>query len=93
MDTDASDKFLNLLNATLTTLTQILEIGSVGEIGRYAEEILSYLRCTFSLQPLATIQCVQQLLKSLFGTNLASNISNLAISSQKEQAGDDSNVS
>lgn len=47
------------------------------ESGRISEEILNYCRCTFNLEPSSTVECVQQLLKSLFGTNLTCNASDI----------------
>ncbi|XP_066998979.2 huntingtin [Anabrus simplex] len=72
LDSAASEKFVGLLRTTLETMSQLLEIGTLHEVGRIAEEILSYLRLTVLVEPTATIKCVQQLLKCLFGTNLSS---------------------
>ncbi|GAB6024871.1 hypothetical protein CHUAL_009985 [Chamberlinius hualienensis] len=72
MDLNNTDKYTQLLNATLYSLSQFLEVVTVAEVGRHAEEILRYLRITVNTEPLITTLCVQQLLKSLFGTNLAS---------------------
>ena len=67
---DASEMYLSLLNATLQVLSQLLEIATIIEVGRIAEEILHYLQTTVVLSSTKTVQCVQQLLKCLFGTNL-----------------------
>lgn len=80
---DAADKFLSLLRVTLETLSQILEIATLTEVGKIAEEILNYLRPAFTLEPTGTVQCVQQLLKCLFGTNLTANIAEISIPSSK----------
>lgn len=48
---------------TLETLSQLLEVGTLNEAGRIAEEILSYLRFTVSVEPTATVKCVQQVKK------------------------------
>ncbi|KAG5319910.1 HD protein, partial [Acromyrmex heyeri] len=74
---EASEMYLSLLNATLDVLSQILEIASVNEAGRIAEEVLCYLKTTVVLSPTATVQCVQQLLKCLFGTNMCAQWSEL----------------
>ncbi|KAK4875471.1 hypothetical protein RN001_011893 [Aquatica leii] len=76
LDKEASEKCLGLLKTALHTLSQLLEIGTLFESGRISEEVLNYFCCTFNLEPSYTVQCVQQLLKSLFGTNLTSNVSN-----------------
>ncbi|XP_074640755.1 huntingtin-like [Tubulanus polymorphus] len=68
----SSDKFGSFLATVLRVFSQLLEIGTLTEIGRHVEEILSYLKVTFTLESISTVLCVQQLLKSLFGTNLAS---------------------
>ncbi|XP_023313861.1 huntingtin [Trichogramma pretiosum] len=70
LDQSASELYLGLLNACLRALAQVLEVATVIESNRVVEEILHYLQSTMTLLPTATIQCVRQLLKSLFGTNL-----------------------
>ncbi|XP_069698723.1 huntingtin isoform X2 [Periplaneta americana] len=72
LDSSASEKFVSLLRVTLETLSQLLEVGTLNEAGRIAEEVLSYLRSTVTVEPTTTVKCVQQLLKCLFGTNLSS---------------------
>ncbi|KAK3095770.1 hypothetical protein FSP39_018831 [Pinctada imbricata] len=72
LDLTNQDKFCTLLRTSLKALSQLLEISTLGDIGKYADEILVYLKATVSMEPTITILCVQQLLKSLFGTNLAS---------------------
>ncbi|XP_061171379.1 huntingtin-like isoform X1 [Saccostrea echinata] len=70
LDLMVTDKFCSLLHTSLVTLSQILEIARLEDIGKYADEILQYLKSTVVLEPTESIQCVQQLLKALFGTNL-----------------------
>ena len=72
LDQDASEMYLGLLNACLQVLSQILEVASLAEAGKLAEEILHYLQSTVVLSSTMTVQCVRQLLKCLFGTNLVS---------------------
>lgn len=74
---EASEMYVSLLNATLDVLSQILEIAFVNEAGRIAEEVLYYLKTTVVLSPTATVRCVQQLLKCLFGTNVCAQWSEL----------------
>lgn len=76
---EASEMYISLLNATLDVLSQILEIASVNEAGRITEEILFYLKTTVILSPTATVQCVQQLLKCLFSTNVCAQWSELDV--------------
>ncbi|XP_057330586.1 huntingtin [Microplitis mediator] len=71
IDTDASQMYLGLLNAALEVLSQILEISSTYEARKVAEEILRCLESTLSLSVTMTIQCVRQLLKSLFEMNFS----------------------
>ncbi|KAL0277158.1 UNVERIFIED_CONTAM: hypothetical protein PYX00_004532 [Menopon gallinae] len=73
LDTSVSEKFLGLLESTINVLCILLEIGTIQDTGRCAEEILSYLRPAVSLRPSASVLCVIQLLKSLFGTNSGAN--------------------
>ncbi|KAJ8783450.1 hypothetical protein J1605_009155 [Eschrichtius robustus] len=49
------------------------------------EEILGYLKSCFSREPVMATVCVQQLLKTLFGTNLASQFDGLSSNPSKSQ--------
>uniref|UniRef100_A0A0C9Q4L0 Htt_0 protein n=1 Tax=Fopius arisanus TaxID=64838 RepID=A0A0C9Q4L0_9HYME len=71
LDVDASQMYLGLLDSTLQVLSQILDVASTFEARKIAEEVLHYLETTLALSPTKTVQCVRQLLKSLFGTNLS----------------------
>ena len=51
---------------TLETLSQLLEVGTLNEAGRITEEVLSYLRSTVTLEPTATVKCVQQVRGLMF---------------------------
>ncbi|XP_029645621.1 huntingtin isoform X2 [Octopus sinensis] len=72
LDLNVSDKFGSLLKVALEVFAKLLEISSLFDIGKYAEEFLTYLKTTFSMEATSTVLCVQQLLKALFGTNLSS---------------------
>ncbi|XP_064782852.1 huntingtin-like [Oncorhynchus masou masou] len=67
-----NEKFGGFLRSTLDVLSQLLEMATLHDIGKCVEEVLSYLKLCFSREPLMATVCVQQLLKTLFGTNLAS---------------------
>ncbi|KAJ8336106.1 hypothetical protein SKAU_G00394490 [Synaphobranchus kaupii] len=67
-----SDKFGGFLRSALDVLSQLLELTALQDIGKCVEEILGYLKSCFSREPTMATVCVQQLLKTLFGTNLAS---------------------
>ncbi|XP_041477605.1 huntingtin-like isoform X1 [Lytechinus variegatus] len=66
------DKFCLLLKMSLSCLSQLLELASITEVGHYVEEILGYLKSCVTIEPTMTILCVEQLLKALFFTNMAS---------------------
>lgn len=83
MDIHASENFLNLIQITLNVFSQILEISTMVETRRIAEEVLHYLKSIFTLDPTSTVECVQQLLKSLFSCNLTSNISEVSLPEMK----------
>ncbi|KAM4604138.1 huntingtin isoform 2-T2 [Polymixia lowei] len=68
----SQEKFGGFLRATLDVLSQLLELATLHDIGKCVEEILGYLKSCFSREPMMATVCVQQLLKTLFGTNLAS---------------------
>ena len=67
------DKFHSFLASVLRVLAQLLEATSLAEVGRHADEILDYLKTILTAQPKQSVECVQQLLKALFGTNFASH--------------------
>ncbi|XP_024861842.1 huntingtin isoform X6 [Kryptolebias marmoratus] len=69
---NSQEKFGSFLHAALDVLSQLLELATLHDIGKCVEEILGYLKSCFSREPTMATVCVQQLLKSLFGTNLAS---------------------
>lgn len=60
LDLSSTDKFCTMLRTSLTLLSQILEVACLADIGKYAEEFLSYLRSTITLEPTDTVLCVQQ---------------------------------
>ncbi|XP_029667120.1 huntingtin isoform X1 [Formica exsecta] len=84
---EASEMYVSLLNAILDVLSQILEIASVNEAGKIAEEVLCYLKTTVVLSPTATVRCVQQLLKCLFGTNVCAQWSELDVQKSTDRCG------
>ncbi|XP_040891595.1 huntingtin isoform X2 [Toxotes jaculatrix] len=69
---NSQEKFGGFLRATLDVLSQLLELATLHDISKCVEEILGYLKSCFSREPTMATVCVQQLLKTLFGTNLAS---------------------
>ncbi|XP_026856221.2 huntingtin isoform X2 [Electrophorus electricus] len=69
---NTSEKFGSFLRSALDVLSQLLELATLHDIGKCVEEILGYLKSCFSREPTMATVCVQQLLKTLFGTNLAS---------------------
>ncbi|XP_077574963.1 huntingtin isoform X4 [Stigmatopora nigra] len=68
----SQEKFGGFLRAALDVLSQLLELATLHDISKSVEEILGYLKSCFSREPTMATVCVQQLLKTLFGTNLAS---------------------
>ncbi|XP_015913152.2 huntingtin [Parasteatoda tepidariorum] len=70
MDFQSNEKFCQLLHCCLEVMCQILEICDSTEMGKNAEEILCYLKSIMVMEPSSSVQCVRQLLKCLFGTNL-----------------------
>ncbi|XP_058495756.1 huntingtin isoform X3 [Solea solea] len=68
----SQEKFGSFLRSTLDVLSQLLELATLHDISKCVEEILGYLKSCFTREPTMATVCVQQLLKTLFGTNLAS---------------------
>ncbi|XP_041641127.1 huntingtin isoform X2 [Cheilinus undulatus] len=69
---NTQEKFGSFLRSALDVLSQLLELATLHDISKCVEEILGYLKSCFSREPTMATVCVQQLLKTLFGTNLAS---------------------
>ncbi|XP_021116025.1 huntingtin isoform X3 [Heterocephalus glaber] len=80
-----TEKFGGFLRSALDVLSQILELATLQDIGKCVEEILGYLKSCFSREPMMATICVQQLLKTLFGTNLASQFDGLSSNPSKSQ--------
>uniref|UniRef100_H2ZNB7 Huntingtin n=1 Tax=Ciona savignyi TaxID=51511 RepID=H2ZNB7_CIOSA len=74
LDFGADDRFCSFMSGVLDVQSQMLELAVFQDIGSYTEEILSYMKSLFTIDPTLTIQSVQQLLKALFGTNLVNNL-------------------
>uniref|UniRef100_A0A673TZ91 Huntingtin n=1 Tax=Suricata suricatta TaxID=37032 RepID=A0A673TZ91_SURSU len=82
---NSGEKFGGFLRAALDVLSQILELATLQDIGKCVEEILGYLKSCFSREPVMATVCVQQLLKTLFGTNLASQFDGVSSNPSKWQ--------
>uniref|UniRef100_A0A8C8S588 Huntingtin n=1 Tax=Pelusios castaneus TaxID=367368 RepID=A0A8C8S588_9SAUR len=80
-----NEKFGGFLRSALDVLSQILELATLQDIGKCVEEILGYLKSCFNREPTMATVCVQQLLKTLFGTNLASQYDGLSSNPSKSQ--------
>ncbi|XP_064096525.1 huntingtin-like [Macrobrachium nipponense] len=70
LEDSTTEKLCGLLRVALTCLGRLLEVSSMLEFGRLADELLQYLKVVTSLLPTLTVQCGQQLLKCLFGSNV-----------------------
>nr|XP_023405447.1 huntingtin isoform X4 [Loxodonta africana] len=82
---NSSEKFGGFLRSALDVLSQLLELATLQDIGKCVEEILGYLKSCFNREPMMATVCVQQLLKTLFGTNLASQFDGLSSNPSKSQ--------
>ncbi|KAM8879267.1 huntingtin isoform 7-T7 [Spinachia spinachia] len=81
----SQEKFGGFLRATLDVLSQLLELATLHDISKCVEEILGYLKSCFSREPTMATVCVQQLLKTLFGTNLASQCEGISSGPSRSQ--------
>ncbi|NWV25586.1 HD protein, partial [Origma solitaria] len=82
---NSNEKFGCFLRSALDVLSQILELATLQDIGKCVEEILGYLKSCFNREPTMATVCVQQLLKTLFGTNLASQYDGFSSNPSKAQ--------
>ena len=55
-----------MVRMALQVLSQLLEMAGIGETGKAAEEMLAYLKATVTLEPTATLLCVQQVSATAF---------------------------
>ena len=59
----------------LGCLSAVLEYAPLDKsIGKHTDELLSYLKSTFTLDPVSTLKTVQTLLRCIFGTNVANQV-------------------
>ncbi|KAJ8026358.1 Huntingtin [Holothuria leucospilota] len=72
LDLSKPDKLQVFIKSLLNALSQLLEVTSLAEVGKYTEEILSYLKSFVPIDASHTILSVEQLLRSLFASNLVS---------------------
>ncbi|XP_046649350.1 huntingtin-like isoform X2 [Daphnia pulicaria] len=70
-DTITSERLSNFIQSTLELLAALIEVSIFQDIGKHSEEILNYLRIIITAEPVYCLRNVQQLLKALFGANLA----------------------
>uniref|UniRef100_A0A3Q2YC87 Huntingtin n=1 Tax=Hippocampus comes TaxID=109280 RepID=A0A3Q2YC87_HIPCM len=82
---NSHEKFGGFLRAALDVLSQLLELATLHDISKCVEEILGYLKSCFSREPTMATVCVQQLLKTLFGTNLASQYESVSSGPSRAQ--------
>ncbi|XP_066576205.1 huntingtin isoform X3 [Amia ocellicauda] len=82
---NTNEKFGGFLRSALDVLSQLLELATLQDIGKCVEEILGYLKSCFCREPTMATVCVQQLLKTLFGTNLASQYDGSSSNPSKSQ--------
>ena len=73
LNSSETDRFGQLLGTTLDSLKSVLRLVTFQDISKHLEETLNYLKSTFNVDKIKTIQCTQELLQ---------NLHQLAISSQ-----------
>ena len=79
------EKVKNLMIDTLACLKCLLEYTTSDKtIGKITEELLNYLKSTFSIDPFSTLQCVEALLRCIFATNFANQTCSPTLSGQAE---------
>ena len=60
LNSSESDRFSQLLSTTLTCLQSILTLVPIQDILKHVEETLTYLKSTFNVDKIKTIQCTQE---------------------------------
>jgi hypothetical protein len=56
------DRFGQLLSTTLICIRSVLSIVSIQDISKHLEETLNYLKSTFNIDKINTIQCTQEVI-------------------------------
>ena len=73
LDAKSRKKFESLSHECLLALGCILDVTDSSGISKHIEEVLGYVKSAMSVDPLASLMCVQFLLKCIFKTNFASD--------------------
>ncbi|CAL8083491.1 unnamed protein product [Calicophoron daubneyi] len=69
----SQDRFMGLLQAYLHTLNRIMGNLRLAETAPYSDELLTYVRVLYHLQPAACLDAASQILRAFVGTNLISH--------------------
>ncbi|OQV21760.1 putative Huntingtin [Hypsibius exemplaris] len=65
------NRFQQLIRSTLVCISQLLEMTASDFMAPHTDEMMRYLRVTMDVEGQASVYCVEQLLRCLFGCNLA----------------------
>ena len=66
------EKVKSLMVETLNCLQHLLEYTTSDKsVGKITEELLTYLKSTFAIDPFSTLKCVEALLRCIFATHFA----------------------
>ena len=55
-----TDRFSQLLSTTLTCMRSVLNLVSIQDMSKHLEETLNYLKSTFNVEKIKSIQCTQE---------------------------------
>jgi hypothetical protein len=70
-DSSSSDRFYQLVRSSVICWAQLLEMTTADFMSPYTDEAMRYLRVTMDIEGQASVYCVEQLLRCLFGCNMA----------------------
>ena len=65
LSSSENDRFGHLLSTTLICMKSVLNLISIQDMSKYLEETLNYLKSTFNIDKLRTIQCTQGVILSI----------------------------
>jgi hypothetical protein len=62
LNSSETDRFGQLLSIALISMKSVLNIVSIQDISKHLEETLNYLKSTFNVEKIKTIQCTQEVI-------------------------------
>lgn len=62
LSSSETDRFAQLLSTTLMCMKSVLNLVSIQDMSKHLEETLNYLKSTFNVDKIKTVQCTQEVI-------------------------------